>query len=48
MNEIFGSSPLGMVEVLWATLIGAIILPVITIEKWDRNRRLARKRALRG
>ena len=48
MNEIFGSAPLAPLDLLWATLVGAIILPVITVEKWDRNRRLARRNGQRG
>ncbi len=48
MNTIFGSAPLAPIDLLWATLTGAIILPVITIEKWDRNRRLARRNGLRA
>ncbi|MBS1105822.1 MAG: cation transporter [Deltaproteobacteria bacterium] len=48
LNEIFGSAPLAPLDVLWATLVGAIILPVISIEKWDRNRRLARRNGRRG
>jgi Ca2+-transporting ATPase len=48
MNTVFGSAPLAPLELLWATLAGAIILPVITIEKWDRNRRLERRRAQQG
>ena len=48
MNTVFGSAPLAPLELLWATLAGAIILPVITIEKWDRNRRLARRRTQQG
>jgi Ca2+-transporting ATPase len=43
MHAIFGSAPLAPLDLLWATLTGAIILPVITVEKWDRNRRLARR-----
>jgi Ca2+-transporting ATPase len=45
MNEIFGSAPLAPADLLLATLVGAIILPVISIEKWDRNRRAARRAA---
>jgi Ca2+-transporting ATPase len=48
MHAIFGSAPLAPLDLLWATLTGAIILPVITIEKWDRNRRLARRNGHRG
>jgi Ca2+-transporting ATPase len=44
LNEVFGSAPLKPLDVLWATLAGAVILPVISIEKWDRNRRVRRKR----
>ncbi|MCX5740439.1 MAG: cation transporting ATPase C-terminal domain-containing protein, partial [Proteobacteria bacterium] len=43
MHAIFGSASLAPLDLLWATLTGAIILPVITVEKWDRNRRLARR-----
>jgi Ca2+-transporting ATPase len=48
MNEIFGSAPLSPLDLLWATVTGAIILPVISIEKWVRNRRLARRIGQRG
>jgi Ca2+-transporting ATPase len=48
MNKIFGSAPLAPLDLVWATLTGAIILPVITIEKWDRNRRLARRNGHRA
>jgi Ca2+-transporting ATPase len=44
LNQVFGSAPLKAADLLWATLAGAIILPVISIEKWDRNRRAARRR----
>jgi Ca2+-transporting ATPase len=43
MNAIFGSAPLDPAELLLAALVGAVILPVISIEKWDRNRRAARR-----
>lgn len=43
MHAIFGSAPLSAIEWLLATVVGAAILPVITIEKWDRNRRAARR-----
>jgi len=43
MHEIFGSASLRAADLGWATLAGAIILPVIGIEKWDRNRRLAKE-----
>jgi Ca2+-transporting ATPase len=45
MNVVFGSAPLQPIDLLWATLAGTIILPIITIEKWDRNRRFARAAA---
>lgn len=46
MHRVFDSAPLKPLDLLWAAAIGAIILPVITIEKWDRTRR-ARKATLR-
>jgi Ca2+-transporting ATPase len=48
MNAVFGSAPLAPAEVLLATLVGAIILPVISIEKWDRNRRALARRIRRA
>jgi Ca2+-transporting ATPase len=45
MHAIFGSAALAPADLLLATLVGAIILPVISIEKWDRNRRAARRAA---
>jgi Ca2+-transporting ATPase len=41
MNAIFGSAPLGAADLLLAALVGAAIVPVIGIEKWDRNGRAA-------
>ncbi len=38
MNTIFGSAPLSLADVGKAALVGAVILPVISIEKWWRNR----------
>ncbi len=42
MHRIFDSAPLQPQDLLWAAAVGAIILPVITIEKWDRTRRARR------
>jgi len=42
MQAIFGSAPLMPLDLLWAALVGAIILPVISIEKWIHKRRAAR------
>jgi Ca2+-transporting ATPase len=42
MQAIFGSAPLKPLDLLWAALVGAIILPVISIEKWVHKRRAAR------
>ncbi|HSV28000.1 MAG TPA: cation transporting ATPase C-terminal domain-containing protein, partial [Candidatus Omnitrophota bacterium] len=39
MNAIFGTRPLGIDELAVAALVGAIILPVITFEKWIQARR---------
>jgi Ca2+-transporting ATPase len=41
MNAIFGSAPLQPVDLLWATVAGAVILPVISVEKWLRQRSAA-------
>jgi Ca2+-transporting ATPase len=38
MQAIFSTSPLSPTSLLYSTLAGAIILPVITIEKFVRNR----------
>ncbi|HSW42795.1 MAG TPA: HAD-IC family P-type ATPase [Patescibacteria group bacterium] len=39
MNAIFGTRPLGIDELAVAALVGAIILPVISAEKWIQARR---------
>ena len=39
LNRVFGSAPLSFTDVGLATLAGMIILPVISFEKWWRNRR---------
>jgi len=38
MQAIFETSPLSLSDLLVSTLVGAIILPVISLEKWWRNR----------
>jgi Ca2+-transporting ATPase len=38
MNGIFSSAPLSLSDLLLATLVGAAVLPVISVEKWYRNR----------
>ena len=38
MQAIFETSPLSLGDLLVSTLAGAIILPVISLEKWWRNR----------
>jgi magnesium-transporting ATPase (P-type) len=38
MHTVFGSAPLGVRDIVLAVLAGMIILPVISIEKWNRNR----------
>ncbi len=37
-HRIFGSTPITLYDIGLATLVGASILPLITIEKWWRNR----------
>jgi Ca2+-transporting ATPase len=39
MNTVFGSAPLAVGDVIRAVLAGMIILPVISLEKFIRNRR---------
>ena len=38
MHAIFASAPLTIHGVLKSILVGAIILPVISVEQWWRNR----------
>jgi Ca2+-transporting ATPase len=45
LHAVFDSAPLAPADVLVATLVGGIILPVMSIEKWDRSRRAARRAA---
>jgi Ca2+-transporting ATPase len=42
LNRIFGTHPLAPGDVLLAVAVGALILPVISAEKWFRNRRARR------
>ncbi|MBN1603636.1 MAG: HAD-IC family P-type ATPase [Chitinispirillaceae bacterium] len=37
MNSLFGSSPVDLYSWLESILFGAVVLPVITLEKWIRN-----------
>lgn len=48
MNRIFGTAPLDALALVDAVLAGAVILPVISVEKWIHRRFLAprRERAL--
>jgi Ca2+-transporting ATPase len=38
MHDIFGSAPLAWADLGWAALVGATIVPVVSIEKMFRNR----------
>jgi magnesium-transporting ATPase (P-type) len=38
LNQVFTSAPLDGTALLYSTLAGAIILPVISVEKWYRSR----------
>lgn len=38
MHEIFASAPLSAGDVLLSIVVGALIPPVIGLEKWWRNR----------
>jgi Ca2+-transporting ATPase len=40
LNRIFGSAPIAAGDIALATLVGASIVPVISVEKWWRNRGL--------
>ena len=44
MNEIFGTRPLGLRELAIATVVGALTLPIISLDKWVRRRRDSRGR----
>jgi magnesium-transporting ATPase (P-type) len=45
MNAVFGSAPLGSDAWLWSVLTALVVLPVISFEKWWRQRRFERKSA---
>ena len=45
MHAIFGSAPLGALSWGEAALVGALILPVISLEKWWRRRHAGRTEA---
>ena len=47
MNTLFHSAPLGLLEWVQALIVGLIVLPVISLEKWIRKRQ-ARKYAKNG
>jgi magnesium-transporting ATPase (P-type) len=38
MNQLFSSSPLDLASWTKSALVGAIVVPVIAIEKWWRSR----------
>jgi Ca2+-transporting ATPase len=44
MHAIFGSAPLAVGDVLVSVAVGAVILPVVGLEKWLRRRARARRR----
>ncbi|XXF77234.1 HAD-IC family P-type ATPase [Myxococcaceae bacterium GXIMD 01537] len=44
MQRVFGTAPLDWASLGLSALVGAIILPVIAVEKWWRGRRAARER----
>jgi Ca2+-transporting ATPase len=39
LNDIFGTHPLDPADVVLAALVGAIVLPVVSLEKWFERRR---------
>ncbi|HSK99193.1 MAG TPA: HAD-IC family P-type ATPase [Rubrobacteraceae bacterium] len=43
MNVLFGSAPLGPTDWMWATLAALVVLPVVEVEKWWRERRYRRR-----
>jgi len=47
MNAVFGSAPLGWEAWLEAVLVAAVVLPIISFEKWVRQRRTGRTEAPR-
>jgi magnesium-transporting ATPase (P-type) len=47
MNAVFGSAPLSLRSWGEAALIGMLIMPIISVEKWLRRRRAGRPDATR-
>jgi Ca2+-transporting ATPase len=39
LQRLFGSAPLDWQGLVDALLVGAVVLPVISVEKWLRNQR---------
>ncbi|HSP81003.1 MAG TPA: cation transporting ATPase C-terminal domain-containing protein [Myxococcaceae bacterium] len=39
MQEVFDTSPLSLESLGWCALVGTIVLPVISVEKWWRSRK---------
>lgn len=39
MNTLFGTAPLAPMALLQSLLVGLVVLPVISVEKWIRSRR---------
>jgi Ca2+-transporting ATPase len=40
LQAIFSTAPLSLRDLLAATAVGALVLPVVSVEKWLRNRRV--------
>ena len=45
MNTLFSSAPLSPLEWAQALVVGLIVLPVISLEKWIRKRRAQKEKA---
>jgi len=43
MHTIFASAPLALGDVLVSILVGAVILPVVGLEKWWHKRRTVKQ-----
>ncbi|QRN93439.1 HAD-IC family P-type ATPase [Archangium violaceum] len=48
MQRVFGTAPLTLEALGLCALVGAVVLPVISVEKWWRSRRAQRSRRERG
>jgi Ca2+-transporting ATPase len=48
MQRVFGTAPLSLKALGLCALVGAMVLPVISVEKWWRSRRAQRSRRERG